>query len=344
MSTSRTARHLSSILIIFSGGAFSACAKPIKVKVIDSKRVRVESTVNSTSSGTVEADQQAVLGFSTSGRVSRVHVRPGDTVRKGQLLAELESTDLQTISRDAATELGRARELFSSGLVSKAALDEASKASEVARASLDRAVIRAPFGGLITEVNLEVGELPNSATATAGKAPVRIVDLNPRLIRGSVDETDLAHIKVGAPARIKIPAVRQQPFQGEVTRVVPFVSTIKEQDRTSLVEFKIVESDSKEKPLILPVGASADIEIVIDAKDTVLAVPTRAILGSTGKRFLFIREGKLAKRVDLKTGLFNYDRTEILEGIQEGAQVLLPPDDAELKDGLKIETEIQPWP
>jgi HlyD family secretion protein len=333
MSTSRTARHLSSILIIFSGGAFSACAKPIKVKVIDSKRVRVESTVNSTSSGTVEADQQAVLGFSTSGRVSRVHVRPGDTVRKGQLLAELESTDLQTISRDAATELGRARELFSSGLVSKAALDEASKASEVARASLDRAVIRAPFGGLITEVNLEVGELPNSATATAGKAPVRIVDLNPRLIRGSVDETDLAHIKVGAPARIKIPAVRQQPFQGEVTRVVPFVSTIKEQDRTS-----------QEKPLILPVGASADIEIVIDAKDTVLAVPTRAILGSTGKRFLFIREGKLAKRVDLKTGLFNYDRTEILEGIQEGAQVLLPPDDAELKDGLKIETEIQPWP
>jgi HlyD family secretion protein len=332
-------------LVLTLGAVITSCAKPVSLKAVQAARTRVESTVNTTSSGTVEADQQAVLGFSTTGRVSRVRVRPGDRVKKGHTLAELENTDLQTISRDASTELGRTRELFSAGLVSKAALDEATKASEVARASLGRAVIQAPFDGLITEVNLEVGELPSAASnVTGGKAPIRIVDLKPRLIRGSVDEVDLAQIKAGAPARVKVPAVRAEPFAAEVTRVVPYVSTIKEQDRTSQVEFKITTPEVLANPLSLPVGASADVEIIVDARENVIAIPTRAILGPAGKRFAYIANEGKAKKAELKTGISNYERTEVLEGIPEGATVLLPPDDIELKDGLRITPEQQPWP
>jgi len=330
---------------LFIGITLASCSKPATLKAIEATRTRVESTVNTTSSGTVEADQQAALGFSTTGRVSRVRVRPGDRVKRGQVLAELENTDLQTISRDAATELGRTRELHTAGLVSKAALDEATKASEVARANLGRAVIQAPFDGLITEVNLEVGELPAAASGAAGaKAPIRIVDLKPRIIRGSVDEVDLAQIRVGAPARIKIPAVRNEPFAAEVTRVVPYVSTIKEQDRTSQVEFKITAPEVLAAPLGLPVGASADVEIIVQARENVTAVPTRAILGPAGKRFVFIARDGHARKTELRTGTSNYDRTEVVEGLPEGSLVLLPPDDIELKDGLRIDPVKQPWP
>ena len=337
--------HIHITLALPLGLMLASCAKPVTLKAVQAARTRVESTVNTTSSGTVEADQQAVLGFSTTGRVSRVRVRPGDRVKKGQTLAELENADLQTISRDASTELGRTRELFAAGLVSKAALDEATKASEVARANLGRAVIQAPFDGLITEVNLEVGELPSAANGAAGgKAPIRIVDLKPRLIRGSVDEVDLAQIKAGASARVKIPAVRAEPFAAEVTRVVPYVSTIKEQDRTSQVEFKITAQEIMANPLSLPVGASADVEIIVNARESATAIPTRALLGPAGKRFAYIADEGVARKVELKTGISNYDRTEILEGIGAGTLVLLPPDDIELRDGMRIQPEKQPWP
>jgi HlyD family secretion protein len=321
-----------------------ACGPKVKVKTIIAQKTKVESTVNTTSSGTLEAEQQAVLGFSTNGRVSHVRVRPGDIVKKGQVLAELENTDLQTIARDAATELTRTKELFQSGLVSQAALDEASKATQVARANLDRAVIRAPFEGLITEVNLEVGELPTAATSTLSQAPLRIVDLKSRLIRGSVDEVDLAKIQVGAPARIRIPAIRNSPFAGQVTRVVPFVSTIKEQDRTSQVEFKLISESEKIAPERLPVGASADIEIIVEARDVSVAVPTRAILGTSQNRFVFVLDGKTAKKQPIKLGLSNYDRSEVIEGLESQTVVILPPDDAELKEGTRVESEAQLWP
>ena len=330
-------------VVFFLATLTSACSKAVQVKAIKAQKIRVESTVSTTSSGTVEADQQAILGFSATGRVSRVRVRAGDRVRKGQLLAELENMELQTISRDALTELSRTKELFAAGLVSKAALDESDKASQVARANLDRAVIRAPFDGLVTEVNLELGELPGTPSQTV-KAPIRIVDLGERIIRGSVDEVDLGRIKVGNAARIRIPAVRAEPFDAEVSRVVPFVSTIKEQDRTSQVEFKLSEKQGHVDPLSLPVGASADVEIVVDFKDQQIAIPTRAILGATGKRFVFILQEGHAVKKEIKTGIHNYERTAVTEGLNEGDQIILPPDDAELKDGMKVKAEAQPWP
>jgi HlyD family secretion protein len=320
------------------------CGPKIKVKSIQTKKTQVESTVNTTSSGTIEAEQQAILGFSTTGRVSRVRVRAGDRVKKGQVLAELENSDLQTISRDAATELSRAQELFQAGLVSKAALDEASKANQVARANLERAVIHAPFDGLITEVHLEVGELPSGVASPQSQAPIRIADLKPRVIRGSVDEVDLAKIKVGAMARIRIPAIRATPYEGEVSRVVPYVSTIKEQDRTSQVEFKLRADQEKIEPLSLPIGASADIEIVVETRPAVLAIPTRALLGTSQARFVFVLNSGKAKQTSVKLGLTNYDRSEIIEGLTEGDSVLLPPDDAELKDGARVRAEETPWP
>ena len=75
-------------------------------------------------------------------------------------------------------------------------------------------------------MNLELGEIPQSSLAsTASAAPIRLVDLKPRIIKGVVDEVDLSRVKLGQTARIRIPAVRKEPFDGTVTRVVPFIST-----------------------------------------------------------------------------------------------------------------------
>jgi HlyD family secretion protein len=320
------------------------CSKSVTLKAVQVASVAVESTVTTISSGTVDAQQQAVLGFSAAGRVKRISVRLGDTVKPGALIAQLDNTDLQAVHDEAVRERDRAKQLFDSGLVSRVALDEAAKNYEIARANLDKTVIRAPFEGVVTELNLEAGELyQGGAGATnVGKASVRIVDLKPRIVKGQIDEADIAKVKAGAAARIKILAVRAKPFAARVERVVPYVSTTREQDRTSEIELRITEAP--EGPALIPVGASADIEIVVASKENVPALPSRTVLGLGANRYVYRVDGNRIRRTPIQVGLGNYDRTEIVSGVAAGDAVVFPSDEIELKDGIKVQTEKVAWP
>jgi HlyD family secretion protein len=233
----------------------------------------------------------------------------------------------------------RAKELFASGLMARVALDDAQRALEIARMNQERSIIRAPFDGLVTEMNLKLGEAAQ-ISPTGANAPIRLIDQKDRIIKGSIDELDLSRIRLGASARIKILASRPEPYKAEVVRVVPFVSTIKEQDRTSQVEFRLLEKPAQ----LLPAGASADIEVIVEAKDGMLAIPARTVLGLGDKRYVYVfNDGRLRKQ-DIRIGLGNFERREIVSGLQKGDTVVFPPDDAELREGSRAEVEMTPWP
>lgn len=331
--------------IVLVAGVSAACGKKPVVKGVQAAKTSVESSVTTTTAGTVTADQQAVLSFGAvgggGGRVARIAVNSGDRVKRGQILAELENADLETVSKNAEADLARTRKLFKAGLVSKVALDDARKAYDTARVNLDKSQIRAPFDGVITEMNLELGEMAQTTPVTGVKAQMRIVDIQPRIIKGDIDEIDLARVEVGTPARVKIQAVSPDWLSATVTKVIPFVSTIKEKDRTSEVELELTERRAE----LIPVGASADIEIITEQKDGVLAVPARTVIGrGGGQRHVFRFEGGVVHRRDVKTGIGNFERVQILSGISEGDVVAFPPEEIELKDGMKVTLEKMQWP
>jgi HlyD family secretion protein len=143
----------------------------------------------------------------------------------------------------------------------------------------------------------------------------------------------MPRIKVGQAARIKVLALRKEPFEAEVRMLVPFVSSIREQDRTSQIELTL---KSKE---LLPVGASADVEIIVDRKDQVLAVPIRSISSSAGKRFVYRLENGKAKKVEISIGIDSFELAEVLTGLGEGDTVLIPSESNELSDGLTVRLE-----
>lgn len=323
------------------------CAKRPTLKGVAATITNVESSVTTTAAGTVVAEHQAILSFGAAGRVARIHVSAGNQVEQGDLIAELENRDLKTTVQDAERELKRARALFKSGLVSRATLDDAVRNFEVARANYDKTVIRAPFSGIVTEMNLELGELASQtspqwvgSTQPAAKAPIRLVDRLPRLIRGDIDEIDLPKVKVGTVARVRIQALGKQSLPAQVTRVVPFVSTVKEKDRTSEVELKVTAPDVG----LLPVGASVDIELITATKSGALAIPNRTVLGHGAQRYVFRYADGKAQRVNVKLGIGNYERTEITEGLKAGDVVIFPPEELELKDGMRVNVETSPWP
>lgn len=308
------------------------CSKTPILKAYRSKLTSVESIVTTISAGTVEAEQMAMMGFGMSGRVKSVLKRSGDKVKTGDLIAELENDELITIYRESAKEQKRAAELFSEGLIAKTTKDDAEKAYDVAKANLDRSMIKAPFDGIIAELNLQVGDLVGQ---NMSKVPVRIIDLIPRIVKGVIDEFDLSKVKVGQLAKVIVPSVRRESFQAYVSKVIPFISTTREQDRTVQIELKFEEGGE-----IVPVGASADIQIIIEKKEKVLSVPSRVILGTQQDRYLFkYKSGKLQK-TKVTVGVGNYDRMEIKSGLELSEIVVQPSENVELVNAMKVKIEL----
>jgi HlyD family secretion protein len=286
----------------------------------------------------VNADEQAVLNFGVVGRVGNVSVDAGDRVKMNQVLATLENADFKVAAQAAQAELKRVRDLSKEGLLSQAALDEARRAAEVAQATYQKSIIVAPFDGLVTEVNLRKGEIAQ-IPAGPDKPPVRLIDVKTRLIKGEIDELDLGKVKPGLAARVKIPALENKKFTAKVTKTVPFVSSTREQDRTSQIELRFDQNDPS-----IPVGASAEIEIVIDEKPNVLVLPARAVLGTSRQRYVYqISDGRLSRK-NVEIGLGNYDRREIIKGLKAGDVVALPSEDYEMSEGDRVNAELQPWP
>ena len=308
----------------------SGCRPPPEASVVAVTRSSVEETVTGVNSGTVKAEQLAELAFGAVGRVLEVNVKLGDRVTRGMILAQIENADLRSRLDVAAEELQRAKTLQQSQAASRSNVIQAQGNYDVARTAYEKSLIKAPFDGIVAEKNLEVGQL-SQITAVIPLAPLRLIDTQPRYITVEIDEVDLPKVRLGMSARVKVLGVRREPFKATVRKVVPFVSSIREQDRTSEVELN-VDSES----LLLPAGASADVEIVTATKSDVLTAPSRAILGRGASRYLFLARGSTITKTPIVAGLSGFNLTEIVSGVQNGDVVVLPSEKADLRDGLKV--------
>lgn len=330
---SRAKMRIVSPVLIASLCICVGCKKPAVVTVTSIAKGEVEAVVVGVNSGTVEAEQVAELAFGAVGRVKDVSVALGERVVAGSILAEIENEDLRSQLDVAEEELARAKRLEQSRAASRSTVIQAQGVFDAARIAYEKSLIKAPFDGIIVERNLEVGQL-SQITAVVPVPALRIVDTKPRYITVEIDEVDSSKIALGQNARIKILAVRREPFTGSVRKVIPFVSSVREQDRTTAVELDI-ESEG----ILLPVGASADVEIIIERKRGVLVAPSQAVLGRGGTRHVYrIIDGALEKS-EVQVGISGYTSTEILSGLREGDRIALPSDKFELKDQMVVDTQ-----
>ena len=300
------------------------------MRVAPVARAHVEATVSSVNSGTVRAEGNTELAFGTVGRVKEVNVKLGDSVRAGQTLAQVENDDLKSRLQSTLEEYERSQRLSKSDAMSQSGVTQARASYDAAVTAYEKSLIKAPYDGMVAELNLEVGEL-SQITAVIPQAPIRIVDVKPRYVRAEIDEVDLPKVKVGLPARVKILAIRKEPFKAQVRKVVPFVSSIREQDRTSEIELDI-ESEG----LLLPAGASADVEVITETKDDVVTVTSRALLGRGEDRYVYVLDGSKLKKTPVKIGIYGYTVSEVVSGISPADHVVLPSDKFELADGLRV--------
>jgi len=349
---------------------------PIPVRAATIDRGRVERTVANTRAGTVNACRRAKLAPPSGGAIAALPVREGDRVKSGQVILELWNEDTAAQARVAeeqsrgvvlraeevcvsaatsAREAERARSLHRDGLLPDEQLDRAISSATTlraacnaaradvkqgearvaaARATLTRTVLRAPFAGVVAKITGEVGEFTTPSPPGIPTPPaVDLIDDSCLYVSAPIDEVDVARVRVGQAAYITIDALPGQRFAGRVRRVAPYVLDLEKQARTVDVE---VEFLNPEDVKTLLVGYSADAEVVLDIRENVSRVPTQALL--EGNRVLVISDDTLHER-QLRTGLANWQYTEVLSGVQPGDAIVLSVERKGLVPGARVVLE-----
>ncbi|MBK8744441.1 MULTISPECIES: efflux RND transporter periplasmic adaptor subunit [Betaproteobacteria] len=351
---------LAVIAVIVSAFWWFSRPKPIVVVVSEIERGKVESSIANTRAGTVEACQRTKLSPIMGGRIEVLAVKEGDRVKKGQLLMKLWNDDQQAQStlamaqvttarqrvneacaqaRNAEREAERQTSLRERGFVSSSREDSARTEAQAKRAGCEgaradvaqfqakvnatrveqgRTVLYAPFDGTIAKIVGEVGEYSTPSPPGVPTPPaIDLIDDSCLYVKAPMDEVDAPKIHTGQPVRISLDALPRQSFPGKVKRVAPYVSAVEKQARTVDIEATF---DNPEAPGKLLVGYSADIEVILDVRDDVVRVPTSALLEG-GRVLVAGAEGKLEER-KIKTGLANWEYTEVTEGLKAGEKVV----------------------
>jgi HlyD family secretion protein len=203
----------------------------------------------------------------------------------------------------------------------RAAVDETRDRVEAARAELAKTVLRAPFDGIVAEVNTELGEVVTPSPPGIPTPPaLDLIEQGCLYVLAPIDEVDAPRVQVGMPARISLDAYPDRTFPGRVRRIAPFVADYEKQARTVDVEIEIERPE--DVPGLTP-GYSADAEVLLDARPDVLRVPTEAVI--EGQRVLVLAGDRLETR-EIEHGVSNWDFTEVTSGLEPGDLVVLSLD------------------
>ncbi len=238
--------------------------------------------------------------------------------------------DQRLASEEAADQAqGKAESSAAGCTAAEDATSVADAKVDVTRAQLERSQLRAPFAGVIGEINGELGEFVTPSPVGIPTPPtVDLIDATCLYISAPIDEVDAPRIKAGLPARISLDAFPNRPFPGHVRRVAPYVLDQEKQARTVEIE---AEFDNAAEAGLLA-GYSADVEVVLDQRDDVLRVPTAVILPDKTVYVLDAATNKLASR-KIETGVANWEFTEIVRGLAEGDRIVSSIDREGVADG-----------
>ena len=305
---------------------------PVEVKTV--KRSVIDREIDLV--GTLAPWKEANLGAQNTGRIQKIYVEEGNRVKQGDLLFEMDDTQLATakiqlqVSKDNYLRL---KPLFETGSISKSQFEQVKATYETSEKSyellLTNTQFKAPFAGIITDKKLNEGEVFLLAPGGVGTPTiVSLMQINPLKLLVNVSEINFKDIKMNQQVRLTSDIYSGEIFIGNISRIDP---TINASSRTFEVEIKIINNNEKLRP-----GMFVRATIAL-GKSEGLMIPRSSVLKLLGTTsyFGFIAEGDLAKRIELKLGKEINENIEIISGLNEG-DLIVTTGQGLLKDGSKI--------
>ncbi|OLA95442.1 MAG: hypothetical protein AUH19_10330 [Verrucomicrobia bacterium 13_2_20CM_55_10] len=317
----------------------------MSVQTIRPKRGQIVHKV--TLPGNVMAYQEATLYAKVAGYLKTINVDKGDSVKEGELLAEIEAPEMLADLIKAKAEAEAAQldykrvtdaQKKASDLVVPQTVDAAKAKSGVAVAGLQRietllsyAKITAPFSGVITKRWVDPGALipaPTSSSTSKSGAVVTLMDFSTVRIDVAIPDTEAPFIKKDLPVKVTVNELPGRTFQGTITR---FSYALDESTKTMATEIEISNPDLALRP-----GMWAAVEIELQKKENALLIPAEALVIEKNKNSVFVVRDKKALKVALTTGFDDGVNVEILKGCGPNDAVIVAGKQS-VTDGQKVQ-------
>ncbi|MBO4673714.1 MAG: efflux RND transporter periplasmic adaptor subunit [Bacteroidaceae bacterium] len=357
---------------IILAATLAACSENTKVIYSTTPVEKQNISTSITATGTIEPVTEVEVGTQVSGIIDRIYVDYNSEVHRGQVIAELDKTNLLSKLASAQSNLSNAQSslnyqsanykryktLYEKGLVSandyeNAKLNYEQSVQQVkvqqqnvqeAQTNLGYATITSPIDGVVLSKEVEEGQTVASAMTT----PTLFIiaqDLTDMRVIADIDEADIGGVKEGQRVSFTVDAYPEDTFEGAVTQVRQQATT-----ESNVVTYEVVISAPNEQLKLKP-GLTANVTIYTLEKNGVLAVPARALRftpneallqeGETvedveGHTKVWTKEGNTFKAHKVEIGTSNGMLTEIVSGVAAGTEVIT---DFEIIGGQEEEAE-----
>ena len=331
-------------------------APTVKYTTVKVERQEIKSSVTAT--GTIEPVTLVEVGTQVSGIISHIYVDYNSTVKKGQVIAELDRENLNSQLETAQAQLESAKSdlsyqeqnferqktLHDKGHISdndfelarlsyqqaKATFNQRIQSVKTARTNLGYATITSPIDGIILTRAVEEGQTVASSFSTPTLFTIA-KDLTDMRVIADIDEADIGGVREGQRVNFTVDAFPDDVFEGRVTQVRQEATT-----ESSVVTYEVVISAPNPELKLKP-GLTANVTIITKEVQNVLAVPVAALSftpnenllkdGETiadcqGKSKVWVREGNVFKAIPVETGENNGILAEIKNGLKGGEDVI----------------------
>lgn len=290
-----------------------------------------------TGTAALETDADALVVAKVGGEVRQLLVEEGDKVEANQIMARLDGDRLRLEMERARANLRKLQQeyernvqLHEKGLVSAGAfedikyeLESLRAAYELARLEYSYTEIRAPIEGVVAERFIKLGN-----TISPNDQVFHVSDMDPLIAYVHVPEREFRRLSPGQPAQLVVDAIPSITFEARIQRISPVVDA---ETGTFKITMEVPDPSERLKP-----GMFGRFSIVWDAREDTLLVPRVAVLDLETEQSVFVVEGDLAHRRNVRLGYPKGDRIEVLEGLA-GDEQLVVIGQTGLKDGAKVE-------
>jgi RND family efflux transporter MFP subunit len=311
--------------------------------------------------GTLLPARETGIYARTNGYLKRWHVDLGQRVKAGQLLAEIETPEIDRELNQATASLGQVKAnlelarttaerwkgLLAENAVSRQEVDErvaayAARQADyaAAQASMERLQqlrsfqrVVAPFEGTITARNVEVGALIAAGSNDPSRWMFKLAQITQLRTLINVPQTHARQVRPGQGAQITLREFGDKPFAGTVVRTA---GALDPQSRTLLTEIQIPNEDGA-----ILAGSYAQVKLNVDQAEPAILLPVTALLMRTdGPQVATVEDGVVRVK-KIKLGRDFGTKVEVLDGLKEKALIVANPTDA-ARDGAKVKTALAP--
>ncbi|WP_367756624.1 efflux RND transporter periplasmic adaptor subunit [Flavobacterium sp. WC2421] len=306
----------------------------VKINPVKTEEISLDFSVN----GSFEPFQELNFSAEKPGRVVRVLVDEGSSVRIGQTLAIVRSesinADLQTAEaayQNAVTDYNRFENAYKTGGVTKQQLDQAKLSLVTSKSRLQQAKvnigdtnIKSTINGIVNKKYIEPGSVLGAATQM-----FEIVNVSKLKLKVSVNESQVASLKLGNAVNVTASVYPDVTFSGKITFIAPKADS----SLSFPVEIEIANNSNND----LKAGMYGTAEFASkQQKQSMMTVPRNAFVGSVSSNQVFVAENGIAKLKTVTAGRILGDKVEIINGLSDGENVIVTGQ-INLQDGNKVE-------